>query len=48
MEIINEKFEDNDFMVNSMEQMSEIFSRPYQNNNSIKVDKIADINVFSK
>ena len=39
MEIINGKMKDNDFVMNSMEQMSKIFSISCQNNNSRKGDK---------
>ena len=35
-EIINGKLEDNDFVMNSMEQMSKISSRSYQNKNYVK------------
>ena len=48
MYIINGKQEDNDFVMNSMEQMSKIFSRSRQNKNSGKGDIRIDINVFRK
>ena len=45
---INGKLEDNDFVVNSMEQTSKIFSSSFQNKNSIKVYIRTDIFVFIK
>ena len=48
MDIITGKQKDNDFVMNSMEQMSKIFSISCQNKNYGKGDIIIDIKVFSK
>ena len=48
MQIINGKQEDNDFVMNSTEQMSKVFSRSRQNKNSVNGDIRTDINHFQQ
>ena len=48
MEINNGKLEDDYFGMNSMEQMSKIFSRSCQNKNSVKGDIITYIKLFQQ
>ena len=47
-EIINRKWEDNDFVMDSMEQISTIFLRSCENKKSGKYDIITDIKRFQQ
>ena len=48
MDINNGKLEDNGFVVNSMEQMSKMFSRSFQKKSNGKGDIKSDIKRFHK